>query len=183
MQVVTGSGLFPQCCALFLHPRWQHIAPLKNKRCCWWRTDCMKCVHRSHISVSTTLQISHTHDLTHILLHAYLVLEHDLFVGKQVKHCIVPCEAVGNSESQGVLFFVSCFKAALHSVIFELIEISRLQRLHCCFSETMMNGAGGFSSGSRTLVAQAQVWGRVDPEFRISTAPFNLCSKRTWSIG
>lgn len=80
-------------------------------------------------------------------------------------------------------FFVSFFKPALHSVIFELIEISRLQRLHCCFSETMMNGAGGFSSGSRTLVAQAQVWGRVDPEFRISTAPFNLCSKRTWSIG
>ena len=159
-----------------ISPHWKTSDAVGDARIAWN-------VYIVHISVSTTLQISHTHDLTHILLHAYLVLEHDLFVGKQVKHCIVPCEAVGNSESQGVLFFVSCFKPALRSVIFELIEISRLQRLHCCFSETMMNGAGGFSSGSRKLVAQAQVWGRVDPEFRISTAPFNLCSKRTWSIG
>lgn len=73
------------------------------------------CTSFTYIREYNASDISHTHDLTHILLHAYLVLEHDLFVGKQVKHCIVPCEAVGNSESQGVLFLFPASK--LHCIV------------------------------------------------------------------
>ena len=47
------------------------------------------------------------YDLTHVLLRAYLVLEHYLFVRQRAKHCIVPWEAGGKSESQGVHFLLS----------------------------------------------------------------------------